>query len=233
MNVPIFIIGYERSGTTMLRRLVSMHPGLEYELVHERPKLLQASKSSKHAIETMTYPATQQKKETGSIMSVRSGQKTPYASYKQAKRNIDKFIKLFPDAYIMHIIREPLETISSQVKTFNRRADGCIKNYFSSVPKVYKYASAFPNSCTICYENLVAHPKQVLSDIYTWMGASVPQDFISKVISTKDPWEWKGRVMPGLRYFDSIVPKERKLALKQAQIDTIQSKESVQFVADF
>lgn len=233
MNVPIFIVGYERSGTTLLRRLVSMHPRLEYELIHERPKLLQAAKNTQHAIETMTYPATQQKRETGSTMSVRAGQKTPYATFSQAKGNIDKFRKLFPNAYIMHIIREPLETISSQIKTFSRRADGCIKNYFSAVPKVHKYVLSLPNSCTIRYENLVARPKEVLGSLYEWMGEKVPADFIAKIISTRDPWEWDGRVMPGLRYFDSIIPKNRKLVLKKAQIDTIQSKGFVKFVADF
>ena len=226
-------MGYERSGTTLLRRLVSMHPRLEYELIHERPKLLQAARNTKHAIETMTYPATQQKKETGSTMSVRAGQKTPYATFSQARGNIDKFRELFPNAYLMHIIREPLETISSQVKTFNRKADGCIKNYFSAVPKVHKYVLSLPNSCTIRYKNLVARPRAVLADLYRWMGAEVPEDFIDKIISTRDPWEWEGRVMPGLRYFDSIVPKERKLALKQAQINTIKSKGAVKFIADF
>lgn len=233
MNVPIFIVGYERSGTTLLRRLVSMHPRLEYELIHERPKLLQAARNTQHAIDTMTYPATQQKRETGSTMSVRAGQKTPYATFSQAKGNIDKFRELFPSAYLMHIIRDPLETISSQVKTFNRKADGCIKNYFSAVPKVYKYVLSLPRSCTVCYENLVARPQEVLASIYEWMGATVPLYFIDRIISTRDPWEWEGRMMPGLRYFDSIVPKERKLVLKQAHIDTIKSRGSVKFIADF
>ncbi len=233
MNVPIFIVGYERSGTTLLRRLVSMHPSLKYELIHERPKLLQAAQNAEHAIKTMTYPATQQKRETGSTMSVLAGQKTPYATLSQAKGNIDKFRKLFPNAYFMHIIREPLETISSQVKTFNRRAEGCIKNYFSAVPQVHKYMHSLPNKCTIRYENLVARPQKVLSSLYEWMGEEVPDDYIGKVISTRDPWKWEGRVMPGLRYFNSIVPRERKLVLKKAQINTIQSKGLLQFVADF
>lgn len=233
MNVPILIVGYERSGTTLLRRLVSMHPGLEYELVHEHPELLEAAKNASHAIKTMSYPATQQKKKTGSTMSVQAGQKTPYASFSQAKGNIDKFRELFPRAYFMHIIREPLETISSQVKTFNRRADKCIRHYFLAVPKAYKYVLSLPNSCTVRYENLVARPQEVLSSLYEWMGEKVADDFISRVISTRDPWEWEGRVMPGLRYFDNIVPKERKLVLKKTQIDAIKSRGSLQFVADF
>jgi len=39
--------------------------------------------------------------------------------------------------------------------------------------------------------------------------------------------------MPGLRYFDSIIPKERKIRLKQAHINTIKTKRPLQFVADF
>jgi hypothetical protein len=217
----------------MLRRLVSMHPNLGYELVHERPKLLHAARDAQHAIETMTYPATQQKKKTGSIMSVRSGQKIPYATFSQAKGNIDKFRELFPKAYLMHIIREPLETISSQVKTFNRKAEGCIKNYFSAVPLVHKYVISLPNSCTVCYENLVVRPQEVLASIYEWMGTKVSSDFIAKAVNTKDPWEWEGRIMPGLRYFDSIISKDRKLVLKKSHIDAIKSKKALKFTPDF
>jgi len=38
---PILIIGFERSGTTLLRRVVSMCPALDYDLLHERKRLIE------------------------------------------------------------------------------------------------------------------------------------------------------------------------------------------------
>ena len=176
-----------------------------------------------HAMEIMTFGAS----------SVRSGQKLPYATFPKAKSYIDKFLSLFPEAHIMHIVREPLETISSQVRKFKRQPRRCIQNYFSSVPQVHKYIKTFERSCSVCYENLVTEPHSVLDRIYTWMGQTVDSTHITKVISTKDHWDYNGRPMPGLRYFDSIIPKERTIVLKKSDIKAIKIQPLLGLETDF
>lgn len=232
MNIPILIVGYERTGTTILRRLVSMHPNLEYDLVHEKWNLLRAAKNKKHANQIMTFKATQNKKRIGTVSSIISGQKIPYNNFLQAQKYIDKFLSLFPEGHLMHIIRKPLETINSQVKTFDRNVDHCIKNYFDSVPRVYDYTKQLPNSCQISYENLIDKPKEVLADLYRWMGQEVDPAHIERVVSTQDPWEHNGRILPGLRYFNNIIPKKREIILKKEHIQAIESH-SLQYETNF
>jgi len=223
MNVPIFIIGYERSGTTLLRRLVSMHPSLDYDIVHEKPHLLMGSNSVDEAYKSMTY----------GVSSVRSGQKIPYVNFSRAKLYVDKFRQLFPDSYLMHIIRNPLKSINSQVKSFGRKAPKCIKKYFTSVPLVYEYTRSMPRSCVVCYEDLVANPREVVAGIYKWMGQEVDPEYIEKVITTREHWEHNGRTMPGLRYFDKIMPPERDIVLKTKEVAQIKAKPELQYKGDF
>jgi len=233
MNLPVLIIGYERSGTTLLRRLVSMHPGLKYDLVHEKRKWLMNAKTKEEALDVLTFDSNQAGKKTGGTSSVRSGQKIPYANFGTIKRAIDKFYSFFPEFYLMHIIRNPLTTINSQVKSFNRKPQQCIKNWFSSVPLVYKYARSKPNNCVICYENLVTEPKTTLEHIYKWMGQEVSGEYIEKVINTRENWDYNGRQMPGLRRFDSIIPPGRKLILESDIITQINSMPKFDYKADF
>lgn len=222
MNLPIFITGYERSGTTLLRRLVSMHPSLEYDIVHEKPHLLMRANSTDEAFASMTYGAS----------SIRSGQKIPYVNFTIAKKYIDKFYYLFPHACLMHIIRDPLMAINSQAKT-GRKAQKCIPRYFASVPATYKYAKTMPQNCVVCYEDLITKPREVLANIYKWMGEEVDPDYLEKVITTKESWEYNGRTMPGLRYFDKIIPLKRDLIIKQNIINQIRAKPKLEYKGDF
>lgn len=211
---PILILGYERSGTTLLRRIVSMHPYLDYELIHENKKALLNCKNKTEALKKLTYPATQAKEKTGSIMSIISGQKIPYINFKDVKTIYDKFKQLFPEAYIIHIVREPLGSINSQVKTFHRNPQKCIDNYFNAVPKARKFLHN-KNTLEICFEGLLKNPLEEVKKIYEWIGGNVPIEHIDKVISTKDPWHNGKRVMSGLRYFDKIQWQDTKLVLKE------------------
>lgn len=225
MNSPFFITGYERSGTTMLRRLVSMHPELDYEIIHERRKLLMNSSSAKDAIKNMTYDATQAGKKTGSIMSVLSGQKIPYINYNQAASSVDKFVSLFPNAFILHIVRNPISAINSQVKTFNRNPNKCVNNYFNSVPNTKKMLEKRANVRTVLYEDVVSDPLNSVKSIYEWMGKPVNESYIDKVISTRDAWEFEGRIMCGLRNFDKIQNTKSKIVLSNDIINQINKRE--------
>jgi len=233
MNIPLLIIGYERSGTTLLRRLTSMHPELEADIVHEKRKWLMSAQTREEALDVLTFSSRQAGKETGGKSSVRSGQKMPYANFKSIKEAVEKFYSFFPNSYLMHIIRDPVTTINSQVKSFNRNPKRCIKNWFSSVPLTYKYARSMPNNCVVCYENLVTNPREVLGNIYEWMGQRVSDEHLEKVITTRENWDYNGRKMPGLRRFDTIIPPERKLILKRNVIAEIKAKPKFEYETDF
>ena len=72
------------------------------------------------------------------------------------------------------------------------------------------------------YEKLIKDTVNEVSSIYHWIGNNVETSYIEKVISTKTPWEYNGRMMPGLRYFDKIENQIFKnIVLRNDQIETI------------
>ncbi len=220
MNNPFLIIGYERSGTTLLRRLVSMHPGLDYDLVHENSKKLLRCKTKKDALNGLTYPTKQAGKLTGGMMSVRAGQKVPYVSFKFIRGVIRHFKALFGDVRIIHIVRDPIRAINSQVRTFKRKSLRCVEDYFNSVPKTMSHVDGY----MIRFEQLMGSPIETLSRLYEWMGQEVDEHYITKAISTRDPWKHKSRIMCGLRYFDSVSNIKSGIVLSKACLKLIKTK---------
>lgn len=224
MNTPILILGYERSGTTMLRRLVSMHPGLSYDLVHERPKVLFRCKGREDAVRQLTFQARQEGKETRGRQSILSGQKIAYARVATVRKTLSKFKAFFEHVHIIHIMRDPVYSISSQVRKFHRNSRVCTWAWFHCVPKVIKLLVPERNVRTVWFEDICGAPQETLTSLYAWMGEEVPAAFVSKVISTRDPWEYNGRIMSGLRYFDTISAKKPAIVLPEKLIASIRSK---------
>jgi hypothetical protein len=235
MRKPIFITGYERSGTTLLRRLISMHPNLQYELVHENIGPMMKAKTRGEAITNLTYPATQAGKKTGSTMSLESGIKMPYLNYSQAKKQIMKFLDLFigEGGSVIHIVRHPVGAIDSQMRTFKKKFEVCFKNYFEAVPNVsYIIKKLTPVSLEVSFTELLTNPSTTLTAIYEWLDdpfgvkarGSYDKDYIDKVLSTKNPWDYRGRIMPGLRYFDSVGLKQSKTLMSAEQIEKVIEK---------
>jgi len=204
-NLPIFICGFERSGTTLLRRLVSMHPALKYELLHEQRKLLNY-KTANDAMEKYKLKAKQGGKLTGSIASIESGEKIPYRdNWLFIIEYIERWKRWWPDSIIMHVDRDIEMSAKSAVRTFNRDYDRTIEIAMNNIPKIKKYLERQSNVIWISYEKILANPHHFVKNLYSIMGDFNEDDnYIHKVTATKDPWEYKGRVNCGLRYADGI-----------------------------
>lgn len=223
MNIPVFITGYERSGTSLLRRIISMHPHMPYELIHERPDLLMSSSTREEAIKKMTYPGTQEGKKTGTTMSIIAGQKIPYLTFERGSAYIQQFRKLFPESLIIHIVRNPVYAINSQIKTFHHKFDICVKNYFESVPKIVNLLFKMENVWFVNYENIIENPSSEIYELYTKISSNTSNmaTHIATVISTRRPWRSGDKVMCGLRYFDKIQNTNPQLVLSCDQIEKI------------
>lgn len=222
MKLPILILGYERSGTTLLRRLVSMHPRMPFDIVHEQCKKLFTSETKIEAIKRLTFKSKQKGVYTGGISSLEAGQKIPYTSFKTAQKSISKFAQFFEEFRIIHIVRDPIGAINSQVKTFKKNEDKCIKQYFDAVPKVTQYLKSFDNVKTISFEKLLNYPLEQLKSVYNWIGDFEQSDeFLNKVITTKEPWDYQGRILTGLRYFSSIRLAKQNLVIKNKYVRKI------------
>lgn len=205
MKLPILILGYERSGTTLLRRLVSMHPRMPFDIVHEQAAKLFKSGTKEEAIKRLTFKSKQAGVYTGGVSSLEAGQKIPYTSFKIAQKSINKFNSFFDDFSIIHIVRDSKNAVKSQVKTFKKNKGKCSQQYADSVPKVIKYLQSNKNVLTVNFENLLDNPLDEVRSIYEWIGDfNEGEDFLNKVTGTQEPWNYNGRTMPGLRYFNSI-----------------------------
>lgn len=225
LKLPILILGYERSGTTLLRRLVSMHPLLDYDLVHEKSDKLDRAVDRDDAIRRLTGFSRQNRKKTGGQYSIVSGLKRPYGGLMSVSRTVRKMQALFPETRILHILREPEEAISSQVRRFGRKFETCLNSYFDQVPRIMNFLAEQPDTKFVAFWQLTARPSEVLDDIFAWMGERVSEDFLRKILTTQDPWKHGDRVMPGLRYFDCVKRHPHKVELTAQQILDIRARQ--------
>ena len=215
--IPIYITGYERSGTTLVRRLVSMHPGFTYSIVHERRADLMRVKSRKQAVAVLSGLV-----KNNATASPEAGLKMPYLSFASGRETLLKYMRLFPEAKIVHVIRDPVYAINSQVKTFGHSAGECIKWYFESVPKMTRLLERYGDVFTLHYESLTADPESTVRSLYDWIEEGVSDEHIEKVLHIKEHWMYNGRVMPGLRYFDHIKGSS-ELVLPQNVVERIRA----------
>jgi hypothetical protein len=221
---PIYITGYERSGTTLLRRLVSMHPALKYEIVHEHKRTFMSCETRSEALAKLTHKVKQAGEYTGAVASIKAGIKLPYTSFSEARSMCDKFTSMFPEGVILHIIRDPRRVINSQVRTFKRKPDECIVKYFKAWPRTMVWMSR-KESIAVPYQHLVEDPADTLQYIYQYVfGEKLDQDILNKILTTRDPWKHGERVMCGLRYFDKVEPTASPIVLKKKHVDEIERR---------
>ena len=204
-GLPIFITGFERSGTTLLRRIISMHPALEYELIHEKKRLLKY-KTAEDAVENYRMSVLQGGKITGATASIVSGEKIPYRDdLVFIMKYVERWKEFWPDAIIIHIDRDVEAMAKSAKRVFNRNVEETIRTAWENVYKVKRFLDTHTNVIWVAYENILANPYYFVKNLYSVMGDFNENDnYIHKVVTNKETWEYKGRVMCGLRYANGI-----------------------------
>jgi hypothetical protein len=150
----------------------------------------------------------------------RWGDKTPYYVL-----HIPKILDWFPDAQIIHIVRDGRDVALS---LFERRHDFFIYNAYSAaqswkhyVEVGHKIGSTLPPDqyLEIRYEDLIAEPEQVLKDICAFLGEAfdptlfntkTPQDLgktplVHAPIKNDNREKWRQAMTPGqVRVFEAI-----------------------------
>ncbi len=191
---PIFITGFESSGTTLLRRIISMHPALKKDLLHETKQLL-------------TYKTANEAENNyfNEYASVKSGEKIPYLGNTDfIIQYINLWRDFWPDSLILHIIRQTDAVVASCKRRFNRHGN-IIKNLHpESVNLVGEHIKDLGNFQNVPYEALIADPMTTTKFIYDRMGEVPEDDYIKKVISTKEPWMHGEKRCCGLRYKSGV-----------------------------
>lgn len=118
---PVFLVGFPRSGTTLLAQILDSHP--EIETIEEQPTLIQAIAE---AAEEGEYPAVFTTLDENKITHLRAVYLDAVDTLRQkgqAPQVVDKFplqilevpliVKLFPNAKIILALRHPCDTVIS------------------------------------------------------------------------------------------------------------------------
>lgn len=181
MGPPVFVVGCPRSGTTLVRRMLNAHPNLsvgpetlflsvlqniEKQRWHQLSQfgITQAQWQS-HIRELFSWVHSQRAEREGKARWV---DKTPgYAVI------LDYVDQLYPDCQVIHLLRDPHDVVDSW-----RRRVGPVKarEAVKAWPQHVRAAHVFrdkhsPERFTeIRYEDLVASPKDVMSDLIAWLG---------------------------------------------------------------
>lgn len=191
----IFVTGFQRSGTTLLRRLLHNHPEIEC-MIHER-RIMNLIKTKDDVAKVVKM----YKKWEGSVNG-NWGEKVPWqdTSGKEIISYCKKWNNIFvgDNPKIIHIIRNPISIGLSNVKLgWFPTIDKVIHYWNLSIPDVVSYMNTIDNGLTIIYEDLVINKRDVLDRVYRFCGLDHSDSVLNKACSF-------GR--EELRYFDKVEP---------------------------
>jgi hypothetical protein len=186
----ILIIGLQRSGTTLLRRIIENHPDISF-ILHEKRLLKRVFTEQEVFEKTRRYKPFAE-------LSATWGEKVPwYGKPEQILRYAKKWLDMFGErAIILHIIRHPADIAISHTKVrFGpNNMDSVIKCWKESVPVVVNKLAG-TRTILISFENLVKDPFNTIYDIITFCKINNDKIIIEELVSLD-----KNK----LRYFDCI-----------------------------
>ena len=192
--MKILVVGYQRSGTTLLRRLIGLHPDV-VTMLHEK-KLLNHGKNKKNILKYVN-------KYSGKCtMENNWGEKVPFYGKTSILSYCKKWIKIFGDeARVIHIIRHPIDVAISNVKMNKSPAKSFSKavnlynNVYPNFLDIIEKSDERNKTFIISFETLVYKPKETMVEVFKFCNLRSDEKIINKIISSKKD---------KLRYFDGI-----------------------------
>lgn len=177
--MKIFLTGFQRSGTTLLRHIITNHPAVK-KIFYENCLL---GKGMSYIESICDFD----------INKEIWGEKLPWFDVKPRVSLYDGTIidyckdwtKLFPDTKIIQIVRHPVDVINSNLIKFNIKNEKtfeAMNNYFPNViPKI----NAMSNCLSIKFEDLVVNPTETLITIYNFLELDSSLETIMSIIKNK------------------------------------------------
>ncbi len=208
--MKILVVGFQRSGTTLLRRIIEMHPEVE-AVFHERfllKKFRTRNSVIKHAVKS------------GCTAKGNWGEKTPY--YPNIRKiNTMKYCHQWQDYFhkesrIVHIVRHPFDVAASNVKKFNCYFNVPIRMYCTHVPVITRKIDALKNSVTVKYEDLLIHPEIIIPKLYDMCNLNPDVDWEDLLRAQEKPQYQKLNKSRALAY------KGKKINVKKDMSDVFE-----------
>jgi len=176
--MKILIVGFQRSGTTLLRHVMRNHPSVQ-KMFHEKFLLKYSNGQFKNMLAGLGDPE--------GIW----GEKVPYYS-RRIKRGVGLhveeyckrwFKKFRAEARVLHIIRHPLDVGLSNKRTFGIDFNQAVEQNTRIVPKVVKSLADYDNCLQIKFEELVWMPLSTIQQIYEFCNLEATRKIVRGTIN--------------------------------------------------
>ena len=176
--MKIFLTGFQRSGTTLLRHVVRNHPDVR-KMFHENCLI-------GHGIEYIKSVCN------FDIDKENWGEKLPWYDIKPRKIYNGTILdycldwnELFPDSKIIQIIRHPIDVMNSNLNKFNLGNKQVFEIMDRCIPQIIPKIDLLNNCLSIKFEDLVIAPTEVLTKMYGFLGLDNNPETVMSVVRHK------------------------------------------------
>lgn len=197
-NIPVFLVGAERSGTTLLTLMLDNHPGVtwlgEFEFVVDciddegnwppldqyyewlqRDRIFLETKF--HVDKSLDYPSLMKSFFTQSVPQDKN-----IVVGATCHRHFDRLLRIWPEIKFIHILRDPRDVARSNISM------GWAGNVWYGIDRWVEAENIWSHLETkvdpsrrfeFKYEDLVCEPERLLSDICTFIGVDYHPDMLT------------------------------------------------------
>lgn len=164
MAKRILIIGFQRSGTTLLRKIFQRHSDVRI-MFHEK-RILNKSEELQKQIDK--------------LKNENWGEKVPYYG-NSLVRYVKNWQKLFPKNYkVIHIVRHPHDVLDSNKRTFNKRCNLSAHYYNQYVPQILRNNNDIKH---VRFEDLVIDQNKTMKDLFHYCDLDSSDNTIDQIRS--------------------------------------------------
>lgn len=197
--MQILITGFQRSGTTLLRRLIDLHPDVQI-MIHEGRVLKNAN--NVRAIKEGLFIYDNKRIRVEVDVNKNWGEKIPWynGSGNDALNYCRKWMILFGEsARVIHIIRDVNDVVNSNLafKPVKDKEAAIRSKCVGSVKNVRNYLKSNERYMEVTFEDLVAKPRITLKRVFRFCELNRSDAVVNKITSAR---------RDKLKYFDRINP---------------------------
>ena len=202
----ILVTGFQRSGPTLLRRLLCIHPKVRVVL-HEA-RLLTNARTKKEACEQAVRFAKDRHQTTLDPVSDNWGDKVPFCVSKPSVGIVycQKWMEMFGDgAKVALIVRHPCDIVVSSKRSFSQGPANIMRAVHAFMPGFVQFGLDSKRVHCLKFEELVSSPRSAMKGVFDFFDLDSGSSVLAHVADA-------GR--DELRYFDGI-EEDRAFAYRE------------------
>lgn len=199
--MKILVIGFQRSGTTLLKDLIWKHPDVVHMfheitiLRHTKEYIFNSKVLVDKAIKNNYQGVRKYKKEIDFDWQKDTwGEKVPYYGLKTKdfKGWPTKYCKRWNSFFrrqsrILHIVRNPIDIgISTRNRGYSRNISIPTEVHKKAMQTIVGYFKDVPNVKHVQFEKLLVYPEELLKDIFKFCKLDYSDETINEIINNKD-----------------------------------------------